>query len=129
MKENTLSWEAVYNDGTNYKQFNKDGSENKYTGIDRLRLRRFNVYFGEKIIYAVFLHGNQKLIFRRRSLIHMTPKTNQEQTEIIVVVGYHELIDTLDGQKDRYTINYLNENGFIELDDHRENLQLIQEEM
>lgn len=128
LAENTIAWEAVYDDGTSYLQFNKDGSENKYDGIDRSKLRKFNVYLGKKMIFSLALHGNQKLIFRRRSLVRLGKKEGQETREILILIGYHELVDSPEGRRDIFTMNYVHEDGLIELDDHRDNLQLVQQE-
>ncbi|KKK52895.1 hypothetical protein LCGC14_3100290, partial [marine sediment metagenome] len=61
-----LFWNAVYNDGTELKQYNEGGSCNKYGDIDRSKLIQFALYNSDKLVLVVHLDKNKRLIFRRR---------------------------------------------------------------
>ncbi len=122
-----INWKAIYEDGTFLNQFNEDGLENKYFDIERRKLRRFNLYKDEKLIHSLFLKPLQRLIYRHRTLLHMT-QDGEKRYEPIYIVGYQQTFDTIQGLKNMTVINYIFEDGHIELDDSRDNLDLVQPE-
>lgn len=122
-----IKWKAIYEDGTFLDQFNEDGSENKYFDIERRKLRKFNIYKDDILIYSLFLKPLQRLIFRHRTLLHMA-QNGDKRYENIYLVGYQQTFDTIQGLKNVTVINYIFEDGHMELDDTRDNLELIQPE-
>jgi len=130
MKE--LTWQAVYHkdgditeDSEIYSQFNPDGTENPYKDIDRFRLGRFDLLHEGKIVYSLVIRKNQRLIFRRRSLVAL----NGDLVGLVFLVGWVMTITTPSRQRNLYAINYLQPDGSIVLDNHRSNLSLLSEEL
>lgn len=118
-------WRAIYSDGTHLDQINQDGSEAKYTDIDRNKLCAF-VLFDETKTAKVVLHlqPGQKLVHRVRRLKHM-PLSNlfwekHDCTEEAVwIVGFHENRNGTNVQM----LSFIFEDGHVELmdkwrDDH-----------
>jgi hypothetical protein len=117
-----LLWKAVYLDG-HLNQYNDAGLENKYTDIDRSRLIRFELYDGEKMVHCLFLNDYQRLIFRRRNFISYA--NGQEIRMVVYLVGYQ--FNDATG-KNYKVINYIHEDGLVELDNAREDLVEIEGE-
>jgi len=80
-----ITWKAVYKDGTELPQHNKDGSVNKYPDIDRTKIDCFELYREEKLIFKLHLEEGRRLIVRRRTLIKNFDKS---QSEVIWMVGW-----------------------------------------
>jgi hypothetical protein len=118
-----LTWKAIYKEGEPLSQFNADGSENLYRDIDRKKLSRFELYDGETLKFALFLHEGQRLIFRRRNFISYSK--DGEKRWIVYLVGYQFNDET---GKNYKVINYVHENGIVELDDDRKDLVILPEE-
>lgn len=124
-------WRAVYHDGSGkltedkfLMQFNEDGTENKYADIDRWKLGRFDLINRVgKVVYSVYLHTDQILIYRRRNFIILGGRKS-----MIFLIGWRQSIQTPNGPKVITIINYLYEDGTIALDNHRNNLELLPEE-
>ncbi len=126
-----LTWIAIYEDGSELAQYNEDGTENKYIDIDRRKLRRFNLLLPDgKIFYSLFIKPFQKLIFRRRTLVRMAVRSEEETREVIYLVGWQQRVDSPDGIKNITAINYIYpQRGIMELDDTRDNLELAPQEV
>lgn len=127
-----LIWNAVYQkDGIltdeHLSQFDPDGTEHKYADIDRWRLGRFDLIDKEtqKTVYSVFLHQDQRLVWRKRSFIDL--KSGNVESSLHLV-GWVMTIQTPKGPKNVYAFNYIHEDGSIALDNHRENIELLPEE-
>lgn len=128
-----LYWKAVYqkdgelDENEFLSQFKEDGTENKYADIDRWRLGRFDLIRHEdnKAVYSVYLHSDQRLIWRRRTFKDLH---SGEIKQVMHVVGWVMTIQTPKGPKNVYAFNYIHEDGSISLDDHRENIELLPEE-
>lgn len=119
-----LTWRAFYRDEKYLPQYNEDGTENRYTDIDRYRLVRFDLVNEEnKTIYSLYLQQGQRLIFRRRNFIKM----NGERW-LVYLVGWQKTFN--DGVRDHNitAINYIHPDGSISLDNARDNLELLPEE-
>lgn len=115
-----MQWISIYNDKTHLMQFNADGSENKYTDIDRDRLTHFSIVEGDKPILVVeFERPTQKLIYRKRTII-----TLSGSSAVIYLVGWHENI----GGKSIKVVNYIYPDGRILLAGAKDDLELIKEE-
>lgn len=116
-----LKWKALYHDGISLSQFNEDGSENRYHDIDRNRLSHF-VLFNEngKAVFSVVLHPDQKLIYRRRTVI----RGDGQVSGSVYLVGWQQKIRG----KSVKSIAYVYEDGAIELDDDRNDLELLPQE-
>lgn len=125
---NTISWQAVYDDDSIFKAVHDDETKNKYANIDRFRLKRFELLRNGKVFYKLFLNQGQRLIYRRRTLLHVGAKPNNLGQEIsrdvVYLVGYQY---TTEG-KNYVVLNYIYNDGTIELDNSRNNLQLFDEE-
>lgn len=63
-----LMWIAVYEDESNLQQWKPDGTENKYSDIERDRLTEFHLIDREtqKTVYAMAIDSGQRLIYRKR---------------------------------------------------------------
>lgn len=126
-----LTWKAIYHDEDGrpteegLSQFNPDGTENKYDKIDRFRLGRFDLVKGDKVVYSVYLHEGQRLVYRRR---HFVPLNSTKRT-LVHVIGWVETVFTRKGRRDIYAFNYIFEDGTMALDNHRENIKLLACEM
>jgi hypothetical protein len=83
-----MQWEAFYNDQSSLKQYNADGSENKYADIDRSKLEAFAFFKDGALVFALYLEPEQRLIFRRR----VEQKTGGEQT-IVYMAGWQQTIE------------------------------------
>ena len=120
-------WRVVYNQTSDglfecLDQYNEDGSENKYTDIDRTRLERFILLDSDSGEAKVVLHleKGQKLIYRVRHLKHIPVsnlfyKDNPDRSteEAIWIVGFHENRGGVNVQM----LSFLFEDGHIELMD------------
>lgn len=117
-----LVWVANYTDGTTFPQFDDQGRENKYANINREKLERFDMLNKQtkKLVLSVYLREGQKLIFRRRTLMHL-----DGSKYIIFIVGWNIKIYTNSGPKDFVTLNYIHEDGSVALDGARNNIQLL----
>jgi len=114
-------WKANYSDGTFLKQVNEDGTENHYQDIDRSKLSSFELFDGERRVYVLFLHKGQRLIFRRRVTIDLFGQPR----DIHYLVGYQYT----DGDgSNKSVVNYVHEDGFVELDDERKDIVILPQE-
>ncbi len=107
-----LCWKAIYGDGTVLGQFNSDGSENKYTDIDRTRLSQFLLLKGAEPIVVIHLDANKKLICRRRVAMHVTGKKAGTK-EVVWLAGWQENRKGVNVQM----ISFVFEDGHIEVVD------------
>lgn len=84
-------WKAVYNDGTFLNQYNNDGSENKYSEIDRANLSQFLLLRDTKELMVIiyFTRPSQKLIYRKRVAIYISGSKTGTQ-DVVYIVGWHE---------------------------------------
>lgn len=105
-----LRWAAVYNDGSRLPQYNEDGSENKYTDINRDILVRFLLVDETSVRFILNISADQRLIYRRRVAIMMNSKVKG----IIHIVGYQQNI----AGKNVQHINFISDStGVIEVTD------------
>jgi hypothetical protein len=83
-----LQWVAVYKDESIVTQYNEDGSESKYSDIDRAKLSEFHIIDADtkETVYAVALDPGQRLIFRRRSMM----AGNGELLGTIILCGWQQ---------------------------------------
>lgn len=115
-------WEAIYPDGESLNQFNDDGTENRYTDIDRSRITHFilnDITTGKpKII--LHLKPGQQLIHRRRivqkyalssDFFERNPEVKMR--EIVYIIGWHENRNGVNVQM----INFVFEDGTVEIMD------------
>lgn len=79
-------WKAVYNDKTELSQFNADGSENKYTDIDRGKLIRFDLWCNTHPVLIIHLDGYKRLICRRR----VAQKLFSGEKTVVWLVGWQQ---------------------------------------
>ena len=105
-----LRWAAVYNDGSLLPQYNEDGSENKYTDINRDILKQFLLLSTTSVRFILNLKPEFKLIYRRRTAIKMDSNVKG----IIHIVGYQQNISG----KNIQHINFISEStGVMEVTD------------
>jgi len=113
-----LTWKALYHDGNTLPQFNEDGTENRYHDIDRNRLSHFVLYDESgKAVFSVVLHEDQQLVFRKRTII----RGDNQVMGSVYLVGWQQNIRG----KNVKAIAYIYEDGTIDLDDDRSDLELI----
>lgn len=102
-----MNWVSRYNDGTSLPQYNEDGSENKYSDIDRQKLSSFELTkrVGE-LAFCLHLDPGQRLIFRRRVM-----KRSGYTDMVVYVVGWQMNVNG----KNVQSIAYLTEKGEIHM--------------
>jgi len=104
-----ITWCAVYTDGIELNQYNKDGTFNKYTDISRDNLIQFVLYKNNKTVLVLHLDSNKKLIFRRR----VAMKVLSDKKEVVYLVGWQENKNGVNIQQ----ISFIFEDGHIEVVD------------
>lgn len=82
----SINWIAQYNDGVVLSQFNEDGTENKYSDIDRERLERFVLLDGDQVRIVLNMDHGKKLIYRRR----VAKSVLNNLIDTVHIVGYQE---------------------------------------
>lgn len=87
-----VEWEAIYNDGETLPQYNEDGKANKYTDIDRVRLKEFRLISKGVSKVVIHLNGNKRLIYRKRITEDIAGRT-QGQQRIVYLVGWQEKVN------------------------------------
>ena len=102
--QHDVRWLAIYNDGSSLPQF-ADGTENKYTDIDRSRLVKFILFVGDTPKLVIHLDKNKRLIYRRRVALSFSG-----HQEIVYLAGWQELKHGINTQM----ICFLFEDGHIE---------------
>ena len=66
----TRSWRAVYSDQTTLRQYKEDGTEHKYTDIDRSKLLFFDIIDNDDVVCRIHFDDSRKrLIYRRRTAL------------------------------------------------------------
>ena len=118
-----ITWRAVYRDKKCLKQYNADGTVNRYNDIDRYRLVRFDLLKDDKPIASVYLRQGQRLIYRRRTLVPLVG-----ERVVIHLLGWQKTIDTPKGKENITSLMYIHEDGSVALDGARNNLELLEVE-
>ena len=108
MLERRTFWKAVYQNGNFLLQFNADGSENKYTTINRAQLSQFVLYRDKKPMVVIHLNGKKRLIYRMRRAMN-----NHGYKEIVYIAGWQETTNGVNTQM----ISFLFEDNHIEIVD------------
>lgn len=106
------TWRAIYDDGSELCQFNKDGLENKYTDINRDKLIQFTLWNKDTPILVVHLDGYKRLIYRKRYAVIAFGKRRGQKT-LVHIVGWQQ---TKEGQNTQM-ICFVFEDGHIEVVD------------
>ena len=78
-------WQAIYNDGTTLPQYNEDGSENRYTDINRDTLTQFILFRYTRPKLVIHLDSHKKLIYRMRRA-----ENDRGVQEVVYLVGWQE---------------------------------------
>lgn len=99
-------WIAGYNDGTQLMQYELDGSENKYTDIDRSKLIQFILFRADKPAVVIHLDKKKKLIYRMRRA-----QNNKGYEEVVYLAGWQEKRNGMNIQ----SIIFLFNDGHVEL--------------
>lgn len=103
-----LSWAAYYMDGTYLHQYNDDGSENKYTDIDRSKLNKFALVDKDIcFVYVLNIDIGQKLIYRTRTAMNLMGDKKYRVT----IIGWQMQIA---GQNIQH-VAFVYDNGTIEV--------------
>jgi len=108
-----LTWTAIYDDGSEHTQEELIDSAK----IDREQLKEFRLYNDEKLVFVAFFDKHRKLIFRKRHFID----ANGVPKGIVYLVGWHSKVKNVSIK----SICYVYEDGHIEFDDSRNDLDLI----
>jgi len=107
-----IHWVAIYEDGSKLEQFPPNGAENKYTDIDRTRIREFLLFRDGEPSVIVHLSPPKQLIYRRRVAKHLSgPKAGTQ--EAVYLAGWQERKNDVITQK----IHFLFEDGHVEVID------------
>jgi hypothetical protein len=101
-------WIACYNDGTRLIQYEPNGSENKYSDIDRSNLIQFILFRNGKPLIVIHLDNNKKLIYRMRRAMN-----NKGYEEVVFLAGWQERTNG----KNIQMIMFLFEDNHIEIVD------------
>lgn len=116
-----LMWIAVYEDGTNLRQFDENGHEARYSDIERERLTEFHLVNKDdeaRTIFALALDPGQRLIYRRR----VATSGNNEPKWTITMVGWQQ---TINGQNVQSISWIFPEGGIIQTGRFREDHRLF----
>jgi len=106
-----MYWKAIYEDGTEFPQFDRYGNENKYPKIDRKRLSKFVMMKAvDKPLLVIHLDKHKRLICRQR--VEKSGMSN-EILEQIWIVGWQETRDGVNHQ----AVFCIFEDGHIEARD------------
>jgi len=106
-----INWEVIYDDNSKKTQEELKSHAN----VDFSKLKEFRLYKDGALLISVFFDKTKKLIFRIR---HIRRGLNSELEELIYLVGWKP-------RKGEPTIFYIYEDGHIEADGARNNLQLL----
>lgn len=108
-----IEWNAIYDDGESLSQYNeKNGTENKYTDIDRSRLVQFVLLADGTPKIVIHLNENKRLIYRRRIAAAFSG-TNAGNQETVHIAGWQEKKQGVNTQM----ICFLFEDGHVEIVD------------
>lgn len=119
-----IVWQAIYDDGERLSQYNGDGTENKYTDIDRSRLVQFILFEKNHLIgsgqerilgnpkVVIHLDNNKRLIYRHRVAMAFSG-TKQGNQETVHLAGWQEKKQGTNTQM----ICFLFEDGHVEIVD------------
>lgn len=108
-----MQWQTLYQDGTTHTQ----DELKSHSNIDFKQLRQFQLTKDGKVVISIFFDGEKKPIFRIRHICRgMTIDPNKE--ELIYLVGWKP-------KRGEPTIFYVYEDGHIEVDGARNNLELL----
>ena len=102
-------WRAVYSDDSFLDQY-ENGTENKYTDIDRSKLKLFALFRNGNPAIVIHLDSNKRLIYRKRVALHFTPERYEE---VIYLVGWQENIKGMNVQ----SLSVLFPDGRVEVTD------------
>ena len=84
-----LTWQAVYPDLT-LNQYNADGFQNSYGGLDRNGLTAFNLVDGKgNIVVSVPLDSGKKLFYRMRVALFVHSRARER----VYIVGWQSASD------------------------------------
>lgn len=102
-----LEWTADYGN-TSLPQYNEDGTENKYSDIDRQSLKRFILIDEDKVVrFVLHVDPGKRLIYRRRTAIDVMSRVKNT----VYIIGYQENIQGYNKQAINF---YFEESGHIE---------------
>ena len=111
-----MQWIAIYNDGSKHMEEELKSTDN----VDRTQLKQFQLFNDSKLVFNGFFDNDRKLIFRRRTYLDMSGN----QKGIVYLVGWHMNVSG----KSIKSICYVYEDGHIEFDDSRDDLELTPKE-
>ncbi len=102
-----MNWKAIYKDGSSLEQY--DGSENKYTAIDRAKLVAFEMWNNQLITRIDLSDPLKRLIWRRRVDLGGLSQI----TRVIYLVGWQKTVDGKNTQQ----IHVIEEDGSFKIID------------
>ena len=106
-----MQWQIIYNDSSVHTQEELKSHSN----IQFKKLRQFQLTKDGKVVICVFFDGEKKPIFRIR---HIVRGLNTQVEELIYLVGWKP-------KKGEPTLFYIYQDGHIEVDNARNNLELL----
>lgn len=115
--QSQLSWTVIYDDGSIHTQ----DELKSHSNVEFQKLRQFQLIKDDKVVISVFFDGIKKPIFRIRHICRGLT-INPDNEEIIYLVGWKP-------KKGEPTIFYVYQDGHIEVDNSRDNLELLPFEM
>lgn len=101
-----MQWLATYDDGSTLSQFAPDGSERRYTDIDRARLRSFGLWDGDRKLIEFHFEPGQRLIYR-----HRVEQRQGGQPVVVYLVGWQQTVNGANVQ----SIAWVFPDGHIEM--------------
>lgn len=81
-----MMWRAVYSDGTALSQFDSDGSEHKYTEIDRSKTCMIQLVENCEPVFSMPLKEGQCFFIRQRVTIDLHAREKQR----VWIVGWRQ---------------------------------------
>lgn len=112
-----MQWRVTYEDGATYDELDFNSSED----VDRSRLKSFSLISDGKTVFTSYFDKERKLIFRRRRFFDILGN----EKGIVYLVGWHMNVNGISVK----SICYIYEDGHIEFDDSRNDLELTPREI
>jgi hypothetical protein len=108
-----MKWKAIYNDNSEHTEEALGNTEK----IDRNELKEFILLKDDKVFFKAFFDKERKLIFRRRTFLNVDGSIKG----LVYLIGWHSNING----KSVKSICYVYDDGHVEFDDARDDIQLV----
>ena len=105
-----VEWHVLYTDGSSLFQYNEGEENNKYTDIDRSRLKEFSLFVNGTRRITIPFDKNKRLVYRKR-VAQDFAGTTQGQKREVYIAGWQEKRNS----KNIQMLCFLFDDGHIEI--------------